>query len=178
MDWSKAFVPVDEVPVFATETVPVTDVKPGDWVINTNSALVPFYRLVIPNPRRSYNPTAKAELTFHEDRWIGGPDKRRPGKLGNWATIPNGGNGIAWGYEGATIERVLGIPDGIHLMYPLYLSRGSHGDLDKLVDGRIVWDKAKHVHSSGDSMIRIAHEDEFTRVPPGCIALVRRSHRD
>lgn len=172
-DMSESF--VVDFPVRKTETVQVKAVKVGDWIITENSAGVPFYRLIHKIDPYGENGVA---LEFDRDRWIGGPDSDKPGFCGRYDTVPNGGDGYVWPDASRTVQRVTDM-DGFHVLWAGRLARGSYGGrLDRLTDGRIVWEVAQHVHSSGDLLIRFAHEDDYVRVPLGATALVRKSHRD
>jgi hypothetical protein len=153
---------VNEFALRPTETVPVTDINAGDWVIADNSAGVKFYRLVT---RRDLS-----VLTFHRWRFLGAQDKDRPGFADNLATIPTGSEGRQY-LRTSTVERVISM-GGVHPMYALWLARGTHGELDQLIDGRVVWQVAKQVDKQGNLLIRFASTDEFVPVPLDTIALL------
>jgi hypothetical protein len=153
---------VTEFRLRRTETVPVTEISAGDWIIASNSAGVKFYRLVTKRER--------AVVTFHQWRFIGAQDKDRPGFADDLATIPTGGDSYSYLYS-STVERVTDMGD-VHPIYSLWLARGESGKLDRLIDGRSVWQVAKQVDKGNNLLIRFAGTDEFVPVPLDTIALL------
>jgi hypothetical protein len=136
----------------------------GDWVISPNRDGDLFYRLV--------TWTDLTTLHFDPHRWVGGPSKDDPGRTGWYAdrTVPNH---FSYPYLGAQVGRLPGLA-GVHVAYAMKLAKEeTHKKMDTLVDGRSVSQVARHVHSSGDLLIRYIGEDEFHRVPVNSIAVLK-----
>lgn len=161
---------VQELPLRKTEKVRAREIKPGDYVIGTNSAGVRFYRLVA----RVGDVHGHLTLTYDENRFISAEeDPHKPGLCELLAGIPNGGDQYAF-LPDSLVERVTDL-DGVHLAYmsSARLGTGGHTSLDRLVDGRIIWDIGSHVHGKTKNLlVRFDTEDDYVQVPLGSIALL------
>lgn len=161
---------VQELPLRKTEKVRAREIKPGDYVISENSAGVKFYRLVA----RAEDVHGHWTLTYDENRYVSAEeDPRKPGFCENLAGIPTGGHGYGF-LPDSPVERVTDL-DGVHLAYMSSgkLGTGGHTSLDRLVDGRIIWDIGSHVHGKTKNLlVRFNTEDDYVQVPLGSIALL------
>lgn len=140
----------------ATETVPVTDVRAGDTVIDTNSHGVPVYRVVSASTADPLN-KGHWTLSFDVGRNVAGPGE-------DWtATISHGSLGVS---DTSTIERVSDL--GNWEMAEVARLR----PLDQLADGRGLWEVARQVSTDKQILVRFAGSDNFVKMRPGTVVLV------
>jgi hypothetical protein len=162
VDLTKPFIPY--MPVLPAESVPLGDIQPGDWVISPNRKGDLFYRLV--------KWTDLSTIHFDPYRWVGGPGSSTDGKC-DWHADKEVPNAFSCPYAGAKVGRIPALA-GVHVAYALHLAKAeTHERMDTLVDGRSVSQVARHVHSSGDLLIRYIGEDEFHRIPVHSIAVLK-----
>lgn len=145
----------------ATEYVRAGEVRDGDTIIDRNHHGKMLYR-VVDIAREDIEP-GKVILDFDTDRDTAGPGlDEKPPVAHEWLVLD----------RDARVERVTDLLG--HEMTEVRNLRM----LDRLADGREVWEVAHFSTSDGAVLVRFAREDDFARILPGTVMLVRGRTRN
>lgn len=151
-------VQTSEIKRRATELVLVSEIRPGDTVIDRNSVGALMYRVVATSEADKLNPGCWS-LRFDRARDVAGPGMVFfPTFLADGVTQR----------DTAMVERVTDL--GTDEMCTVMKLK----EIDKLsADGRVVWQVARQVDSQSRLMVRFASQDEWDRFPLLAVVLVR-----